>query len=122
GRYMSKLTKEPLPNELLKYERERHNLSQQEVVDALKGQPTLPWEKRRRTDEVEDTEDNVKVKVSVRTVRRWEQGEYMPSPYYQRRLAKLFKRTALELGYPPEGTCPQIPFWYVPYEQPSQYG
>src|SRR2546430_338031 len=110
---MSKPTKEPLPNELLRYERERHNLSQQEVVDQLKGQPTLPWEKKLRTSEIEETEENVKVRISVKTVRRWEQGD-RPLPYYLRRLEALYKRTAQELGFPPEGSYPQIPLWHVP--------
>src|SRR5260221_9311542 len=101
GRHVLKPAKQLLPNELLRYERERLNLSQQEVVDMLKEQSTQPWERQLRTqqeDEMEDAEETARVKASVRTYRRWETGEYKPSPYYQRRLENIFDRTAQELG------------------------
>jgi len=36
--------------------------------------------------------------VSIRTVRRWEQGHSVPYTYYQRRLSTLFGKTIQQLG------------------------
>ncbi len=41
--------------------------------------------------------------VSTTTVRRWEQGQAMPYPYYRNKLAALFGKTADELGLLPQG-------------------
>ena len=104
---MLKPAKEPLPNELLRYEREvRYNLSQWELAQKLVSKPDrdAPLEERK--------EKQKRVKVDEKTVKRWERG-VTPIPYYQRQLAKLFNRKAQELGFPEKG----IPFWHVPYLQ-----
>ena len=41
--------------------------------------------------------------ISVRTLRRWEQGLVVPYPYYRKRLCALFGKTAQELGLSLDG-------------------
>jgi transcriptional regulator with XRE-family HTH domain len=41
-------------------------------------------------------------------VGRWERGEHVPSPYYQKLLCELFAKNAQELGFV-EGTSPALP-------------
>lgn len=36
--------------------------------------------------------------ISIKTVRRWEQGQSMPYPYYRRQLSILFGKTIQQLG------------------------
>jgi len=57
---------------LLKAERKQREWSQAEVAKALG--------------------------VSIKTVRRWEQGQAVPHPYYRCKLSTLFGKTAEELG------------------------
>src|SRR6266571_4240351 len=52
------------------------------------------------------------VKVTARTIKRWEKG-LTPIPYYQRELARVFEKDVRELGYPKKG----IPFWKVPHHR-----
>src|SRR6266446_5791922 len=103
-----------LPNELLRYERKvRHNMTQEELAKKLVHKPPDP-DPFLPLDEQKD-----EAKVTARTVKRWEQGR-TPIPYSQRELARVLERDVRELGYPPEGTHPQIPFWHVPHSQSSQ--
>ncbi len=100
-----------LPNELLSYEMLRQSFSQEDVAAKLREIPAEKWELHGK-EPWEFVKD-----ASAKTVRRWEQGIVKSlSPYYLRRLVKLFERPAQELGYPEKG----IPFWHVPHNQPSQ--
>src|SRR2546430_1532882 len=40
--------------------------------------------------------------VSTTTIRRWEQGQAVPYPYYRKKLTALFGKTAEELGLLPD--------------------
>lgn len=37
--------------------------------------------------------------LSEKTVRRWEQGRCIPSPFYRKRLCQIFQMNAAELGF-----------------------
>lgn len=86
-----------IPNELLKYEREKvQHWSQSYLagqIDRLKDQADID---RRRM------------------IRRWESGGTKPGDYYLEQLVKVYGRTRAQLGYPEEG---RISFWHVPYTQ-----
>jgi len=77
------------PNELLKHAREKKEVSQNELAEAI-GAPDR------------------------KTIQRWEHGD-VPQPHYRKRLVEfLGKRDARELGFPPEE---ELPFWYIPYRR-----
>lgn len=78
-----------LPNELLNYERERRQWTQEDVAIAI-GAP------------------------DAKMVGKWERGVTVPSPHYRRKLEALFGKSGRELGFANRG---EIPFWYVPYRQ-----
>ena len=59
-------------NEILRYEREVHGLSQEEVAE--------------------------KVGTDQKVVSRWERGISRPSPYFRKKLMEVFGKNALELG------------------------
>ena len=59
-------------NEALRTERKRRGWTQAEVAEALR--------------------------VSTKTVVRWENGYAVPFPYYRQKLSTLFGKTAQELG------------------------
>ena len=78
-----------LPNELLRYERERRNWSREYVAEQI-GAP------------------------EVRMVGRWEREGVLPHPAYRQRLYELYGRSARELGFVEHG---EVPFWHVPYRR-----
>jgi tetratricopeptide (TPR) repeat protein/DNA-binding XRE family transcriptional regulator len=81
------MTAHSLPNELLKYERERRNWTQGDVAEKI-GAP------------------------DPKMVGKWERGITTPQSQYVRKLAELFEKSARELGIT-RGV--EIPFWNVPY-------
>src|SRR6266487_730270 len=103
---MPKLAKDAIPNELLRYERERRNRTQEEVVKPEKLKP-LPPRRLRKKPRIKPVPDIVEAK----TIGKWERGTLIPTRHYQRQLAVLFGRSERELGYPKE----DIPFWDVKY-------
>lgn len=83
------MTANSLPNELLKYERERRHWTQVDVAERI-GAP------------------------DPKMVGKWERGITTPQPQYARKLAELFEKSARELGIT-RGN--EIPFWNIPYRQ-----
>ncbi len=79
----------PLPNELLRYEREQRNWTQEEVAEQI-GAP------------------------DPKMVGKWERGVTMPQLHYSKKLAALFEKSVRELGLVRRG---EVPFWNVPYRQ-----
>src|SRR5579884_1471535 len=103
-----KETKKPLPNQHVRYERERRGWSQQEVAD--------------------------KVGTTPLNVSRWERGETIPGPHFRAKLSEVFEKSPYELGLvserPPTSPSseptmvpdktstvgePSAPLWNVPY-------
>lgn len=82
-----------IPNELLKYAREKQGWSQQELADRI------------------DPHKASKNVVTVKTIQRWEQGKSAPTQDHLSQLQKLFIKSPAALGYPSEG---KISFWRVP--------
>lgn len=82
-----------IPNELLKYAREKQGWSQQELADRI------------------DPHKASKNVVTVKTIQRWEQGKSAPTQDHLSQLQKLFNKSPAALGYPGEG---KISFWRVP--------
>ncbi len=115
---MPKLAKDAIPNELLRYERERRNWAQVDVIQQgetvyVTPIPPRQWLKKRRRRQPREEDDQRKKEVDPKMVGRWERGTLMPTHHYQRQLAVRFGRTERELGFPKEG----IPFWDVKYKQ-----
>ncbi len=75
---MTKTTKRQ-PNLLLRYEREWHSLSQQQVAAHI-GTTAL-------------------------SVSRWERGLVLPGPHYRQALCALFNKNPYELGFITIGEC-----------------
>ena len=105
-------TKKPLPNQKLRYERERRGWSQQEVADQVGTTPL--------------------------NVGRWERGLTVPGPHFRVKLSEVFGKSPSELGLvverPPvplsAGPSPvpdrttvvaetHTPLWNVPYRRNS---
>lgn len=61
------------PNELLRYARECHSLSQQQVAEYIGTTPL--------------------------SVSRWERGVVLPGPHFRRSLCALFQKNPYELGF-----------------------
>jgi tetratricopeptide (TPR) repeat protein len=78
-----------LPNELLKYEREQRNWTQEDVAEQI-GAP------------------------DPKMVGKWERGVTMPHLHYGKKLAELFEKSVRELGLVRRG---EVPYWNVPYRQ-----
>src|SRR5437763_15652837 len=72
------------PNDLLRHERLLHGWTLQEVADKLYE---LCRQEKRKSG------------ISYDTVGRWERGESTPSPHYQRKLCKIFRKSAIDLGF-----------------------
>lgn len=83
------MTANSLPNELLKYERERRHWTQVDVAEKI-GAP------------------------DPKMVGKWERGITIPQPQYTRKLTEIFEKSARELGIT-RGN--EIPFWNIPYRQ-----
>ncbi|HLX40131.1 MAG TPA: NB-ARC domain-containing protein, partial [Ktedonobacteraceae bacterium] len=84
-----KKAEDALPNELLSYEREHRQLTQEEVAEQI-GVP------------------------DYNMIGRWERGITLPSAHHRQQLTTLFGKSARELGFVRKG---EIPFWRVPYRQ-----
>lgn len=82
-----KKAKNAIPNELLAFEREQRQWTQEEVAERIE----LP---------------------DAKTLGRWERGITSPSSFYRQKLVTLFGKSARELGFVPGH---EIPFWSVPY-------
>jgi len=78
-----------LPNELLRYEREQRNWTQEYVAEQI-GAP------------------------DPKMVGKWERGITTPQLHYSKGLATLFQKSTRELGLVRRG---EVPFWNVPYRQ-----
>ncbi len=78
-----------LPNELLRYEREQRNWTQEYVAERI-GAP------------------------DPKMVGKWERGNTTPQLHYCKQLATLFDKSTRELGLVRRG---EVPFWNVPYRQ-----
>ena len=78
-----------LPNELLRYERQQRNWTQEYVAERI-GAP------------------------DPKMVGKWERGNTTPQPHYCKQLATLFEKSPRELGLARRG---EVPFWNVPYRQ-----
>src|SRR6266699_4438981 len=115
---MPKLAKDAIPNELLRYERERRNRAQVDVIQQgetvyVTPIPPRQWLKKRRRRQPKKEDDQRKKEGDPKMSGRWERGTLMPTHHYQRQVAVRFGRTERELGFPKEG----IPFWDVKYKQ-----
>ncbi len=77
------------PNELLRYEREQRNWTQEYVAEQI-GAP------------------------DPKMVGKWERGITTPQLHYSKKLALLFEKSTRELGLVRRG---DVPFWNVPYRQ-----
>jgi tetratricopeptide (TPR) repeat protein len=84
-----KMAVDALPNELLRYEREQRNWTQEYVAEQI-GAP------------------------DPKMVGKWERGIITPHLYYSKKLAALFEKSVRELGFVRRG---EVPFWNVPYRQ-----
>jgi len=84
-----KLAATALPNELLRYEREQRNWTQEYVAEQI-GAP------------------------DPKMVGKWERGNTTPQLHYCKQLARLFEKSTRELGLVRRG---EVPFWNVPYRQ-----
>src|SRR6266568_2547792 len=81
--HSSKLRK---PNERLTYYRKLQHLTQTQLADELYNM-------------CEDTElDNHGV-IDKNMISKWERGEHIPDPFWQKKLCKLFKKDAVKLGF-----------------------
>src|SRR5215472_6374780 len=78
-----------LPNELLRYERQQRNWTQEYVAERI-GAP------------------------DPKMVGKWERGITTPQLHYCKQLATLFGKSTWELGLARRG---EVPFWNVPYRQ-----
>ncbi len=91
----------PIPNQKLRYERERRAWSQQDVAD--------------------------KVGTTPLNVGRWERGVTMPGPYFRQKLCDIFEKTPKELGLvhetagteTPPASPAQTPSTATSHESPS---
>lgn len=79
---MAKIIKRK-PNSLLRYEREWHSLSQQQVAELIGAAPL--------------------------SVSRWERGLVLPGPYFRRALCALFHKNPRELGFMAEEEKGHLP-------------
>lgn len=85
---MSK-ARDTLPNELLRYERERHAWTQEEVAERIGAS-------------------------DYNMIGRWEREGILPAARYRQQLMTLFGKSARELGFVRKG---EISFWRIPYRQ-----
>jgi transcriptional regulator with XRE-family HTH domain len=72
----------------LRYQRNLRGWSQKELA--------------RRLSSITDQEDTLREKIAGVTgdmIRKWENGYHLPSPFYRRRLCRLFNLSAVELGF-----------------------
>ena len=83
------MTSNSLPNELLKYERERRHWTQVDVAEKV-GAP------------------------DPKMVGKWERGITTPQSQYTRKLTQLFEKSARELGIT---RGDETPFWNIPYRR-----
>jgi len=84
-----------IPNELLTYEREKQEWTQQELADKI------------------DSSKEFKGVVTVKTIQRWEKGSSAPTSAHLGQLCKIFNKSPSALGCPPED---EISLWYVPHQ------
>jgi tetratricopeptide (TPR) repeat protein len=84
-----KMAADALPNELLRYEREQRNWTQEDVAEQI-GAP------------------------DPKMVGKWERGVTTPQLHYSKKLAELFEKSVRELGLVRRG---EVPYWNVPYRQ-----
>ena len=84
-----KIAADALPNELLRYEREQRNWTQEDVAEQI-GAP------------------------DPKMVGKWERGIITPQLHYSKKLAALFEKSTRELGLV---RGDEVPFWNVPYRQ-----
>src|SRR5829696_7793035 len=82
-----------VPNVQLREHRLRHNLTLEEVAEALTA---LAWERFA-----------VRVGVNAGMVGKWERGEKRPSRFYQRLFVLLYGVPGEQLGFRPAGPIDQ---------------
>ena len=84
---MGSNAKQPQPNTRLRYERKLRHWTQEDVANEL--------------SQLCDEEGDVPARgeITAKMVGIWERGEYTPSPFWQKKLGKLFGKNAEELGF-----------------------